>query len=992
STTNGALGTLNTWNGYEGAAIGFFGVNNVDLFAEGNDTLRAGLAGLAKALCETTYICSAENKYDCYKQGEKPNIAVSVENLSDTVESATASVVITAEDTGAQVFSDTNTVKIRPGVRRAMSFNWSDCEKFEDDFYYVHIALYGEDGEVIDEYTTGFAVWCDEVIANGPAYTYHDNYIHLVGDDKTETAIYASGVDDGANLFINEDQTPLAWLEDFERRQDAGLYIYENLQQYLVYGDFKFIFASDTSLEKHMRTVDCVVYLAQRYNQIYMMGLAIGNDTAAVDETEKVCEFVKTFAERYKDVPGIIFYLNGDLVCEPDSTANDAFRSYLKARYGTDDVLRDVWNESSASLESVKYDTSYSFGGSGWNDVKAYDQNVFRTALIKEWCTALEDEIDSVTGGSKLILCEFYSWPYQSVDVPCSIGDLGYSNIGYFESTEKFPQTIAYSDQRWQGKSLGIGETNKRTNPLYSDTQSYYESSGYEYARGFFFTTYYTTYALGGNHYQLWCFNDESKYTFSWGMNTGGEHSARDLFYWMRNANFITRSSEPVYETPSVAFVTADSTRLSGSSSSYSNHYAVINALNIAQLTLTDNILTLNESNFDIPDGVEVIFYPLCYTMPDDVYEKLLSWVKDGGTLYISGDFAYDALTRERSNGDRLTELAGVNAERVKYAGTDVSGSAVSYSNGTYQRSGKPNVILTAAGASAVYSTDDGTPVITQYALGNGKVIYNSDPIELFTSESTVQANVALYSYVLSAGNISGSALTCTAPCVLKQFRLPLADGGSFVTVVNSSTENVKAEYVSGNDTYSFSVDASGAGWMRFTSDGSLFAVMYNGKLGMNGSAFINNGTFAAISSLDGLGLTVSKAIAVMPQASGKFSLVSKADWENISVCYGQLYGGKYISGGALAYTLQDGCISFSVPDNAVNCFVIICESGSEDECSTLISTVLQGKAAMKNESDTSESSENKDTSAYYIAGGIIALLACGAALGVVLKIKRSKK
>ena len=51
------------------------------------------------------------------------------------------------------------------------------------------------------------------------------------------------GADDGPDLFIDQSQTGLQWKKDFEQRQDAGLHIYENLQQYPIYQPWIRIFA-----------------------------------------------------------------------------------------------------------------------------------------------------------------------------------------------------------------------------------------------------------------------------------------------------------------------------------------------------------------------------------------------------------------------------------------------------------------------------------------------------------------------------------------------------------------------------------------------------------------------------------------------------------------------------------------------------------------------------------------------------------------------------
>ena len=991
----GALGMINTWKGYEGTSIGFFGVNSHDLFAENNTSLREGLVNLVETLCNSTYIANVDNYYDCYRQGEEPRVIVSVENTSNKSVKNNVEVTIRSEDTGEVVFSGTKEVKVSGNGRRAGAVVWENAGEFTDDFYYVEAVLKDEEGKILDKMNSGFVVWNDEVIKNGPHYTYKDNYINIKNPDGTETSVFASGVDDGANLFINEDQTPLAWLESFERRVDTGMYIYENLQQSPAYGDFAFLFDNGTQWEKHLRTVDTVVYLSQRYGQIYMMGLAIGANTAKVEELDKMCEYVSEFAERYKDVNGIIYYLNGDLVCEPSQTANEQFREFLKNKYKTDEAFKKAWKNTSYTLDTVKYDTLYSFRGNGWADVKAYDQNLFRAELVKKWSTALKASIDAKTGGERLVLCEYWAYPYSSVDVAHVIGDLGYSNIGFFDAVEKFAQTLANVDQRWQGKSFGIGETNKRTHPGYNTTASYYASATYEESRAYFFTTYYTTYAMGGNHYQLWCFNDESKYTFSWGMNTGGEHAPRDLFYWMRNANFVTKTATPVYKTPEIAVITPDSTRLGGSLTDYSNHYSALNAFDIAQRMLASGILTLNECNFDIPDGIKVIYYPMSYTMPEDVYTKLTAWVENGGVLYISGDFAYDVDTRERTNEERLQKLAGVKVTKVNFKGTDIVGGKVKYSNGTIERSGNPNVELELSGAEALYSTSKGVPVITKNKLGDGYVIYSADPIEMNCNAETMSADVALYKGVLELAGVKTAEIKPNKADVLKYFKLNLADGGAFHEIINTSDQPVRAEQIIGENEYSFSLLANGAGYIRANKDNGITALMYNGKIERNGNMLVDNDCLAVIMTLDGLDIEKSKSVIVLPQAEGAFAYQTATDWADVTVISGQIYDRQFIGEKTVEFEYSDkGRIKLNITAEDVNkIFIITSRSNTENAVSETLKIMAGGNAKLPIQSDNSNGENGSGSNRfpwYYVAGGA-ALAVIAAVVAIVLGKKKKK-
>ncbi len=589
----------------------------------------------------------------------------------------------------------------------------------------------------------------------------------------------------------------------------------------------------------------------------------------------------------------------------------------------------------------------------------------------------------------------------DGIDVPSAIGDLTYSNTGFFDKTTLFAQMIAYADQRWQGKSFGIGETNKRTHPAFSDTvEDYYSSSSYEYARSFFFTTYNTTLALGGNHYQVWCWKDETKYTFPWGITTVYEQVAKDSYYWLRNSNVTTRALEPTYTVPEVAIITPDSTRMAGSKGWYEGHYQTLDAIDILQGTLANNVLTLNECNFDIPAGIKVIYYPFAYTVPDDVYDKLVQFVKDGGILYISGDPSYDIVSRKRTTDIRLTELCGVKTAKVRYAGNDRSGSNIEYSDGTIIRSGNPNVTVELKGATALYTDDDGNPIITEYALGNGKVVYSTDPLEGSTDSKTYANDVALYKYVLSLAGVQTAKIKASTQSI-KTFVTPLADGGNIRAIVNTSAADVRVEYTTGDDTYKFKMGANETGYIREDKDGNVIAMMFNGSITKNDGKYISNNAYAQISSLDGLDVTCSKQLIILPQTDKDFSIQTTAEWASIRVVYGQLCDGEIVlgnSGGDVEYTLNRGNIEIKGSALLKNRIIIITEADNvEATCNALVD-LMTDITVIGEDTDVSDS-ESTDTptdgtfpTLYIIIAAVLLVIVIAVIIFVVIKKKGQKQ
>lgn len=991
----GALGSVQTWYNYPGTSIGFFGVTSHDLFAEGNGALREGLLALARHMCGEVSLCAVANSSDCYREGESPRITVGVENLTKENRDVTVLTEVRSEDTGEVVFTSSSDGSVSAGKRKYFRATWANAD-LKDDFYEISVCV-EQGGRVVDRFETGFVVWKDDVVSKGPKYTYHDNYIHLVGEDGTEKAVYANGVDEGGP-FIMEDQNPLVWRRDFRDRADAGILIYETLQQYRGFPDYSAVFATESSFEAHMRKVDAAVYLSQRYGQIYMMGMLLGQNSAVGDkQLEEDRKFVRTMAARYKDVPGIIFYLNGDLVMKMSSDTDPLFRDYLKERYGSDEKLREAWGNSSLSLESASFDVSYAFNGSGWTDTKAYDQNVFRTKLVNRWASELTKAVKEAGGQDRIVLCEFYAWPSEGVDVPGGIGELTYSNTGFFDRLPVFAQTIAYADQRWQGKSFGIGETNKRTHPAFTDTLDYYQSDSYTHARAYFFTTYYTTLAMGGNHHQTWCWKDETKYVFPWGLNTVYESVPKDSFYWLRNSNLVTDTIEPVYKTPEAAIITPDSTRMAGSRGWYLGHYNSVSAIHIAQGTLCENILTLNECNFDIPDGIKVIFYPSAYTVPDNVYEKLLSFVKNGGVLYLSGDPSYDFVSRKRTSENRLKELAGVSAERVIYAGNDQAGAAVTYSDGTHTKTGYPNISLKLEGAEIVYKAADGSPVITRFKVGQGTVFFSADPFENRTDADSFRTDVDIYKLALNAAGVVTAPLKATTASI-KSFKLDLKDGGIFRQVINTSAADVRLEYTpSSGRAFEFRLGAYMSAFFREDKDGKLVASMIGGSLSEDGVRVLSNGALAQTVSLDGKDLFESSSMLILPQTAGTLKWQTKADGSGLSVISCQVFGNRIVPAFEVPYRYDaaTGMMTVEVDDKLKNTILIL--SGADeaglDELKLRVGKMLNGVIGLPSGEKEGEQTQPSDPSIpIAIGAGAAIILLTGLVTFFVMKKKNASQ
>lgn len=986
--TKGTGGWNAVWDDYEATSIAFFGVNTADIVKSGNEEFKKGMVKLVDVLVNDVYTKYALNKYDCYKQSEIPSLTVHVANNTNEAVEGVAVLEIINEETGKTVYTTEKNYKTGAGKSSPIIMKW-DNPTFDTDFYRERVTLKDKDGNVIDVYETGFAVWNDEVVKNGVNYTYHDNYIFVKNDDGTETPVIASGVDCSSNLYVLYDQTPLVAYYEMMERMDAGI----NICEYLG------LLHNDISSESYMRKVDLAVYLAQKFNMIFMQGISIGANTAVTDSEMRT--YVKTcekLAGRYKDVPGFIYYPNGDLVCELSERMNAPFKEFIRNKYASDEELQKAWGESGVTLENVAIDLNYS-GDDKWTNLKIYDYNVFRSTLVEKWINTLAETIRSIDTSGKLILCEFYSYPFSGIDIPTALGTTDYSNIGFFEDASIFPQTLSYSDQRYIGKSMGIGEFGRRTNTLMNAASyTFHRAVTQEEATRHVFTVYNNAVTMGASHIQLWCWADSTEYIFPWGTQYV-DGARRPLYYNVRNASLFSRTFEPVYTSPEVAYLTADRTRFS--SNTYIGHHSVVRGLDILERTNIAKYITINDSNLIIPDSVKVIFYPISYDPSDEVIEKLTDFVKKGGVLYLSGDISYDEY-RDHTKTKRLEELAGVKCEKVNFDGYNFrSSDDLTYTDGKTIRSGSPNINISLAGAETVYYDNKNNPIITKYALGDGFVVFSSDPIELYTSAKTSAKDAAIYTYVMSLAGVEPYAIeTEKNNGAFKLSELTLADGSSAFGIFNCDSENDKTMKVKvkGLDV-EMNVPAATTYIFRVSEDG-LYGVQNMGSVKVNGKEAVYNGAFAEVYTLDGKTLETSKQIIVTPLAEGQMKIASSALTGDVQVLAGDTVNGIFVTQSTILPRVEDGYISFEVTKDEVNKIILISDSDKPlDSIEALVTgfTSHSLNELAKNgdgEDESSEvSEEEKDGSSAVLPIAIIGgVLAVGVIAAVIVIKKRKNK
>ncbi|MBM4050861.1 MAG: hypothetical protein FJ279_37675, partial [Planctomycetes bacterium] len=499
--------------------------------------------------------------------------------------------------------------------------------------------------------------------------------------------------------------------------------------------------------EKFLRQVDGLVQLCQAHRLVYLPCLLCGYNTVASDEElAKQAAYSEAFAKRYAKVPGIAYYVNGDLsfrwIDSPD--IKRLWNEFLKQRYGTDERLREAWrlNPPEAKLGDLPVAEPRP---KGWADIRACDFHEFKIRLVERWIDA-QHRACRRGDPEHPTTVEYYQLPYGGIDMRRSMAGLDLGNIGYFGLRGKdiadYPRILKFNDLRVVGKGVSVGEFGVKTHPAWSPEEGYpaktYHTTRTEAEQlDLFLAIPHYTLGLGGAKMHNWCWLDADEWVFPWGLCYPCDNVEKDALCIYRNVGLLFRLFEPVYVPPSVYLLMPDTHRLGPSAPAV--QAAVLKAID-ALLDLHVDFAPIGEAELDrLPKQAQAILYPIPFCLSDATYEHLKRFVTNGGALYISGDFSFDPL-RERTRTARLRELAGVEFEEENYPGitSDATHEVQATAEGEDVPSytARPCMRFRLVGAQAAISYG-GLPLAVFQRLGKGLVFFTADAPELWQSEDS---------------------------------------------------------------------------------------------------------------------------------------------------------------------------------------------------------------------------------------------------------------
>jgi hypothetical protein len=471
-------------------------------------------------------------------------------------------------------------------------------------------------------------------------------------------------------------------------------------------------------------------------------------------------------------------------------------------------------------------------------------------------------------------------------------------------------------------------------------TEYYIESRTEEYEQAYFLAVAHYAFALGASKIQNWCWKYPVDLPFEWGINYPNELVGRDVRAFYRNSGLLFRRLRPRYETSDTLVLLASENRMGGQ-----GDQVIEGQLNNIRLLLDERarFATLSDQYMDeIPTSVTTIFYPLPYCPSDAIVERLSAFVDQGGQLYISGDISYDS-ARQRTRTDRLKNLCGVEfvSERFPNIAYQKGAEETVPDNSSWPKyMAAPGIVTRPVGAQILLAGTDGTPIVTEFKRGHGRVIFSSDPIELHGDPRYQEYAHVFYRQLVSTFNLKTERIEPSNAHV-HVFRVPSQDSREIVVLVNydhhNTAQNLVVPVAERNVKLTLQPWMSGA--LVGDSKVGLQAVESSADVFENDQLLIGSNLHFMAMSFGTDSLRTTQRMLILPMGEGLMRMPQAGQWHRPVVLGGQVTGGRWKQDERFIPAETNRVLALPIHASRSLSMLILCESGTEMDAIRQIET-----------------------------------------------------
>jgi len=908
---------------FAGSIWAFFGLDNVDLFAQTDGPMAKTLRQIGRFMARKIFLRNLATEQRLYRPGEPVAASVVVENRGHRAQRAEV------EFQGGDAFGPVATLQslaaeVPPGGCQRLDLKLPPVAA-RAGLYEIR-ALLRLDGEPVDEIRSGFVVERPEVVNSGAPLRFAGNYFTL-----NSRPVFLFGSDDYSVTYRASCENPLTWAQMLTASRDVGLTLYENLQ---------YVHAGHTMSDADWHDFAAMSQLVQERRMLFMPGMLIGHNAVVSDaELAEQSALCREYARRLGTNPGLLWYINGDYVLDPGrngEAARELWNRWLTSEYGTTEKLRLQWGAAAVRGELGKLEFPPPNSGR-WDDAAAVDRFRFLTWLLTRWNQA---HVAAVREHDRQhpITSEYYCFPFGGIDLVQTIDGQDVSNIGYFDrpglDIDRLPLRMRWNDLRARAKGVSLGEYGVKTHPAWTEANGatdYHIVRSEEEQKRLFLAVAHYGFGMGGCKVQNWCLRDASEWVFPWGVLYPNGYLPKDVAYWHRNLSLVLRHLRPVYQAPEVAVLLPDNLRL-GSHAQVGVEVAH-NAFR-ALLSLKTEFNVINEHHVDaLGADTKVLLWPSPFCPDDAAYEKVLNWVGAGGRLLVTGDLSLN-WDRKRTRQRRLEELCGVEFVREVYLPPNRDAQPGQGLRGLPEDwQAKPCVAVRSAGATELVTTETGDPVVFTNQVGAGMVYYCTDPLELGAPDAVFEQLRALYCVAVRG---SGPPEPWDGVHIARQ---PLRSGGQFVMAFNTEMPPGAKQVTlpAGDADVQVRLANRYPAFTATRGEQILVGVGCSGEATFDSAPLISGEAQVACLSLDGKALPLSEAVLLCPFSDGATRFHSRLPADEMVTVVGDIIDGRWVT-----YETHPGKTEINLTEDTMTCLIVICKAGQVERWADAVEEAMR--------------------------------------------------
>jgi len=820
-----ALAMMRNFDGvYKGSSWAFSGITNgKDLFMD-SSAKRQVLTAVLDALVRNVFLYQLESDFASYKPGEMATLTSHIANYGK--KEFKGKVIFRYE---GRKLKEIN-ADIAPNTER--SFSVALKVKQGGILRNFSAELLGSNKKRIDYETGAFCVWNPKEFSRGDKIAWKNNYFHVNGKPQ-----FLIGSNQTGMMFYSPHENPQTWNRDFARMERYHMHILRILHfsPFAANGEQGQSANTPSQLVNRpkflRRKLDAIVQLAHAHNIAILLTL---HDWQRMDLTDQELldqgNWDKFWAARYKNVPGIFF----DIQNEPNLEVADSpairvlWNQWLKNKYGDDSNLRTAWNLNppGADMPNVPLGNMTD----NWEDMHTADLWQFRAFLINRWIKA---NVQGVKSGDPNAGCTVgFIQMMSSADKIIGSKHLDFETTHYYGDPMNYPLVMKLIDRRFEGKGFSLGEFGAQeahdarvrgdTNPNTAANIRRFEDVVH-YCAG-----------LGGAFALNWDLKDFDEMVFPWGLFQREDGLPKP---WAKTFSELGQFLQYFHPAPAplqTMLLLPDENRLGA------HFHDIDNALLRSVGSLMDNNVNFGVIDEDsigqMPSETKTLLWILPYCPANACFQKVVNWVRDGGTLYVSGDVAFDDLRRPTLL-ERRTEL------------------------------GVPDTTPPVSPFEAMKHPWNGR--ILKANLGKGKVFYVPYPIELSDSSDlkTVYAEFFKYAGVNPIPIQSSDAS-------IRVMSIPLTNGGSLYSIVRTDGANNTITVSLPATKVTVQLGQYGAAFVATDAQNKIIGAESEGKLSIGEKLVATGKGHYGLVSLDGRDLRTSRKILILRHQLKKVKLV----------------------------------------------------------------------------------------------------------------------